>query len=158
MSRRRTQKQKSRKYIRLPQFLILNGVILLALVVIALKSQPAAPTIQAAVDTGDLPAAQLQRALQAGQPTLAFFHSNNCYQCLVMMETVGQVYPEFASSVALVDVDVYDDHNNDLLRQASIRVIPTLIFYDHQGQEQVHLGVMEADNLRRQLAGLSGGN
>jgi hypothetical protein len=37
-------------------------------------------------------------------------------------------------------------------------VIPTLIFYNRQGQEQVFLGVMEADNLRRQLAGLSKGS
>lgn len=129
---------------------------MLVLVVIALKSQLDEPAIQAAREAEALPAVQLQRALQAGQPTLAFFHSNNCYQCLVMIDTVDQVYPEFAPFVARVDVNVSDDRNSDLLRQVRIQVIPTLIFYDHQGQEQVHLGVMEPLDLRRQLAGLSG--
>lgn len=129
---------------------------MLVLVVIALKSQLDEPAIQAAREAEALPAVQLQRALQAGQPTLAFFHSNNCYQCLVMIDTVDQAYPEFAPFVARVDVNVSDDRNSDLLRQVRIQVIPTLIFYDHQGQEQVHLGVMEPLDLRRQLAGLSG--
>ncbi len=36
----------------------------------------------------ELPEAQLERLLAAGQPTLAFFHSNNCVQCIKMMEVV----------------------------------------------------------------------
>jgi thiol-disulfide isomerase/thioredoxin len=158
MVRKKASQRKRTRPSRLPQFLILGGVILLALVVVALKSQPDDRSGPALVNEGELPERQLERALQAGQPTLAFFHSNNCEQCLIMMETVGQVYPEFASSVTLVDVDVYDKRNDGLLRQSRIQVIPTLIFFNRQSQGQVHYGVMEAGDLRRQLAGLSEGN
>ena len=105
----------------------------------------------------ELPAAQLDRLLAAKQPTLAFFHSNNCKQCLTMMEVVEQVYPEFAGSVALVDVNVYDSRNAGLLQQARIQAIPTQIFIDRMGQGRVVLGAMDPDQLRRELQALVGG-
>ena len=104
----------------------------------------------------ELPEAELARALSAGQPALAFFHSNNCHQCIVMMETVSQVYPEFADSVALVDINVYDERNERLLQVVRIQYIPTLIFYDRTGNKQVSVGVMEAEKLSQTLAALAG--
>lgn len=137
----------------LPQYLILAGVILLALVVLALKdrSQPEVPA-----STSALPAAQLERALSAGKPALAFFHSNNCEQCIIMIETVDQVYPEFNGSVDLVDINVYDPKNEPLLKKVGLQFIPTLVFYDRSGRAQTHVGVMEADTLRQRLTSLTG--
>jgi thioredoxin-like negative regulator of GroEL len=100
----------------------------------------------------------LQRALEAGQPTLAFFHSLNCIPCKEMTAIVNEVYPEFAASVTLVDVDVYDQRNARLLQTAHIRTIPTLIFFDRAGQGQVHMGVLEAGQLRQTLTTLGGGH
>ena len=114
--------------------------------------QPAAAALP-----GELPEAQLERLLTAGQPTLAFFHSNNCVQCIKMMEVVEQVYPEFDSSVALVDVNVYDKANSRLLQRAQIRAIPTQIFFDRTGQGKVIMGAMTPDQFREQMRTLAGG-
>ena len=143
-----------RKKNRLPQFIILGGVVLLALVIIVLKdsSQPA----PVAGSSSALPEAQIERAIRAGKPALAFFHSNNCEQCLIMIDTVEQVFPEFAGAVTLVDVNVYDQNNEPLLRKVGLQYIPMLVFYDRQGQTQAHIGVMESAVLRQRLSSLAG--
>ena len=139
------------------RILIVVGVLSLAAIVLLLKGgnndQPQTTTV-----SGDLPATQLQKALSAHRPTLAFFHSNNCQQCIVMMEIVGQVYPEFANSIVLVDVNVYDERNAPLLQKVGLQYIPTLIFYNRAGQGQVSVGVMEAEQLRQTLAALAEGD
>ncbi len=106
---------------------------------------------------GELPEAYLDRLLEEGQPVFAFFHSTTCAQCIEMTKIVEQVYPDFAQQVALVDVNVYDDANQNLLQRAGIRVIPTLIFIDRTGQGQGATGVMPAEKLREVLAGLAAG-
>lgn len=144
-----------------PVQLIVIGIVVLAAVFILLvkdqqgkdKPQAAAP---AAGSSSALPEAQLNRAVQAGKPVLAFFHSNSCEQCIIMIDTVKQVYPEFSQSVALVDVNVYDPSNEALMRSAKVQFIPTLVFYDAKGQTEIHVGVMEADALREHLADLGG--
>ena len=141
----------------LPRILVVAGVLTLAAVLLLLKAGSNNQAQTTAV-AGDLPANQLQNALTEHRPTLAFFHSNNCHQCIVMMETVGQVYPEFSASVALVDVNVYDERNAQLLQDVRLQYIPTLIFYDRGGQDQVSVGVMEAEQLRQTLAALVGGD
>ncbi len=117
-----------------------------------------------ASETGDLapadgesPEAHMERMLAAGTPVFAFFHSNTCYQCTEMAKIVEQVYPGFSDSVALVDVNVYDDANQSLLQQAEIRVIPTLIFIDRAGEGQVSTGVMPAEELQATLTALADG-
>lgn len=147
-------KKKQRKSSsRWPQLLIIGGVVLLALVILALKdqSQPEAPA-----NTSALPQAQLERALSNGKPVLAFFHSNNCEQCLIMIERVEQVFPEFADSIDLVDVNVYDPKNEPLLRKVRLQYIPTLVFFDQSGQAQTYVGVMDASVLRQRLNTLAG--
>lgn len=105
----------------------------------------------------ELPEARLERSLAAGQPTLAFFHSTNCVQCIKMMQVVEQVYPEFSDQVALVDVHVYDQRNASLLQRARIRAIPTQIFIDSTGQGLVVMGAMDPQQFREQLQALAGG-
>jgi thiol:disulfide interchange protein len=119
--------------------------------------QGSAPGIQGSTLPDELPEAQLERLLAAGQPTLAFFHSNNCVQCIKMMEVVEQVYPEFDDSVALVDVNVRDSANTSLTQRAQIRAIPTQIFFDRTGQGTVILGVMTPDRFREQMQTLARG-
>jgi thiol-disulfide isomerase/thioredoxin len=116
-----------------------------------------APGVQGAALPDELPEAQLDRHLTAGKPTLAFFHSNNCVQCIKMMEVVEQVYPEFDDSVALVDVNVYEQANARLLQVARIRAIPTQIFFDRSGQGTVIMGAMTPDQFREQMQTLAGG-
>ncbi len=122
----------------------------------AVPAESAGPTPTTAA-LSDSPEAQLDRLLAAGKPTLAFFHSNNCVQCIKMMEVVAQVYPEFKGSVALVDVNVYDKANTKLLQVAGIRAIPTQIFYDSAGKAQVVLGAMDPEEFRAYLRSLAEG-
>jgi hypothetical protein len=102
------------------------------------------------------PEAQFDHILATGKPALAFFHSTTCIQCVQITEIVDQVYPGFADRVTMIDVNVYDQRNANLLRRAGIRVILTLIFIDRSGQGRGHLGVMEADELKKQLQALTG--
>lgn len=139
---------------RLPKILAVAGLALLIIAVLAFKDKPQTAVVNSSA--GELAETQLDRALQAGQPTLAFFHSNNCQQCIDMMQIVAQVYPEFAASVALVDINVYDEANKALLERVGLQYIPTLIFYDQTGKEQVSVGVMETERLRQTLAALVG--
>jgi thiol:disulfide interchange protein len=150
-------KHHQRKTSKAPQYLIIGGVVLCVIMVLIFKQYQKSSNDSLA-NAGELPAVQLDRALQAGQPTLAFFHSNNCQQCIVMMETVAQVYPEFSSSVSLVDVNVYDEKNAALLLRVGLHYIPTLVFYDNTGNKQVTVGVMEDSLLRQTLAALADGD
>ncbi len=147
-----------------PQVAVVAGlVILIGGVLIAKQTQSAAlPTVTAPSPTRvaslppGLPEQQLDQLLAEKRPTLAFFHSNSCQQCIQMTEIVKQVYPEFASSVALVDVNVYDDRNARLLQRSRISVIPTLVFFNRMGQRQVATGVMQPAQLRQALQALGG--
>lgn len=103
------------------------------------------------------PEEYLDRLLAEGQPILAFFHSTTCAPCIQMDGIVKEVYPEFQDRVGLVDVNVYDKGNQNLLRRANLRVIPTLIFIDRSGTAKGYTGVMPADELHAQLQALAGG-
>jgi thiol:disulfide interchange protein len=116
------------------------------------QAQPVTNTMPA---SDALPETQLSAHLAAGKPTLAFFHSNTCDQCIQMIKIVEKVYPEFAATVALVDVNVYEDRNAKLLQKVGLRYIPTLIFYDRAGKSQTSVGVIEAVKFRQTLAGLA---
>jgi hypothetical protein len=147
--RRRAEERRR----RLIQAAVIIAVLGIAGAILIVKNQPAAP-LQAGA--GQLPEQHLGQLMQAGVPALAFFHSNNCQQCLDMVDIVNQVYPEFKDVIGLVDVNVYDDRNTRLLETARIRVIPTLVFYDRQGQDEVFMGVMPPDDLRAKFQGLAG--
>ncbi len=159
-------KKHHRKPSRLPQILAIGGLALLVVAILAFKEKPpaVAPTNAnpnnkfAATAATESAQAQLARSLAENRPTLAFFHSDTCHQCQVMMETVSQVYPDFAETVVLVDINVYDENNEALLNRVGLQFIPTLIFYDQTGEEQVSVGVMEAKQLRQTLADLAEGD
>ncbi len=167
--RQKGKEQRSRGWM---QVAIFAGVLLLAAAVLLLKDRTAEPepvTVAAPQATAseevqstteaaprELPQEQLERLLAAGQPTLAFYHSNNCVQCTRMMEIIADVYPEFEGSVALVDVDVYDPQNNALLLQAGIHSIPTQIFYNAAGEGKLTVGAMPAQVFRTYMRAAAG--
>lgn len=130
--------------------LILVGGVLLAKQMQDNTPLAALPLVDQAAD----PEAQLDQLLGTGHPILVFFHSMTCDQCIQMVEIVGAVHPEFADTVALVDVDVYESRNQNLITRSGIRMIPTLIFIDHSGEVDGYVGVMEHQVLRDRLQGL----
>jgi thiol:disulfide interchange protein len=133
-----------------PTLLILAGIAFLLIAVFALKS-------------GDNSSAsssleyQLEQALNMGRPTFVFLHSLECIPCKEMMGTVANVYPDFQDSVLLIDVDVYVQSNQNILRRERLQSIPTLVFYDAQGNRQVFIGAMQPDQFRDTLTQLAAG-
>jgi thiol:disulfide interchange protein len=144
-------KKRRRKNSNLPRVLILAGLVLVVAVVLIFKEKP-----QAAIETGQTAAVQLEHALADGQPALAFYHSNNCKSCIEMIYTVQEVYPELSGSVALVDINVYAPENRPLLQKEQIRYIPTLVRYNRNGSREVTVGVVEAEALRQKLETIQG--
>jgi thiol:disulfide interchange protein len=169
-------KKLHRKFSSLPQFFAIGvlALVIFALLMIKTNSQPGDPAAISTLppeavdsqpwqdetdenDREDLPETQLNQALQSGQPVLVFYHATGCHNCTSMSEIVAQVYPDFSESIALVDVNVVERRNMPLVKQAKVQYIPTLNFYDQNGQGQVFVGVMEADQLRETLTSLAGG-
>lgn len=135
---------------------VIVGITALVLVAVVAKDALGDPGPGAAGANGELPAITLERAVAANEPTLAFFHSLTCDSCVEMTAVVEEVYPEFEGSVTLVDVDVYDERNADLLRQARIVAIPTVVLIDRAGSGEPFIGVMNAGQLRERLRALVG--
>jgi thioredoxin-like negative regulator of GroEL len=148
----KTQYKKKRKQSAPHHYFLIAGLVILAATVLLMKREPPSPESSSSM----LPEVQLEQALEAKQPVLAFFHSYTCYQCKVMMDVVADVYPEFSEEVVLVDVDVYDNQNGNLLRRARIRTIPTVILFDRTGEGQIFLGVIAPDQLRQHMNLISG--
>jgi len=97
------------------------------------------------------PAEQYKYAIANGKPTLVFFHSNTCKSCLQMIDTVNEVYPEFFHQVVLIDVNVYDSQNEGLINRVGINFIPTLVFYNQNGDSLFSIGVISSEELRQKF-------
>ena len=134
---------------KLAHALIVSGILILALILLIWKNQSSLLKIEPA---GAALQAKFEEALNKNRPVLAFYHSLDCIPCQEMMTAVAQVYPEFHDKIELIDVDVYDQRNEALLREASIHAIPTLIFHDRNGATEVFIGVMQVEKLRQTLA------
>lgn len=149
MPKSNRDKRKHRAAKNPPAFLILAGLALLLVAVFFFKNGTPATASDSSLE------AQLDAALAAKRPTFVFLHSLDCIPCKEMMGIVANVYPEFQGSVALIDVDVYDQRNENILRREGLQSIPTLVFYNGNGERQIHIGVMQADQFRQVLSQLA---
>lgn len=131
----------------LPKIVILMGIVLAAIAIFIVKNQisETSPSTKETIEQ------QMDRYFKSGQPVFVFIHSTNCKSCINMMQTVDQVYPEFATGIALIDVDVYDPANDAFLDRAKVSYIPTQIFFDPSGTGNVYIGEMTSNNLRQSL-------
>jgi thiol:disulfide interchange protein len=132
-------------------FVVLAGIVLLLIVIFAFKSGDTSSVSAASLET------QLDQALSDGRPTFVFLHSMDCIPCKAMMKTVADVYPEYQDSVVLIDVDIYDQQNQNILRRERLQSIPTLVFYDSQGIRQVYIGAMQPNQFRDTLTQMTAG-
>ena len=115
MTTRKHITQKSKK--SNPKVLLII-VITMFIVVIGIIFLTKGQTSKNTPESNGLAEAALDQLLAEGKPTFVFYHSTDCYTCKVMMATVAEIYPEFKDSVALVDVNVYDESNQNLLQKA----------------------------------------
>lgn len=156
-SRRKTRhlrsKPKGARQSAFPKWLILVGSIALIGVIILWKGS--STTTQ---EAGGALETQLDTALQSRRPVFVFLHSLDCVPCKEMMSIVDEIYPEFQTVIALIDVDVYDKRNASLLRRERLQAIPTLVFYDRQGKRQTFVGVMPLAQFKATLQSLAAGD
>lgn len=139
---------------RLFSILIVVGLVIAFAITLVVKREPQVEVM--VVEQPATPPATLYKyAVINGEPTLAFFHSNTCDSCLQMIDIVNEIYPEFDGQVVLVDVNVYDSQNEFLITMVGVNYIPTLVFYDRTGEEQIHVGVMDGGDLREKLVEIS---
>lgn len=144
-------KSNANKTNLITKILILAGIVVIVVSIILIKDQSEEKAIAAENET---PEQQFDRYLEEQTPFFAFFHSNNCKSCLIMMDTVDGVYPTYKGDIALIDVNVYDPINQSLLQRAGIQTIPTQVFVDSTGNGIIFMGIMDEDQLNEQLTKL----
>lgn len=129
------------------RFLILAGLFLIVIAMFFIKNLTQDADISLAGE-------QLSAALESGLPVVAFYHSTTCDPCMQMIENVNQVYPEFSDVIILVDANVSDESNLSLLRSQDVRLIPSLQFFDGDGQSRIVYGVITPEQIREELTAL----
>jgi thiol:disulfide interchange protein len=142
---------KRKRHVRkhLPALWVLVGIILLLVAIFAFKSGGETPSSAVSLES------QLDQALEDGRPTFVFLHSLDCIPCKEMMGVVADIYPDFQDSVVLIDVDIYKQGNENIIRREQLQSIPTLVFYDSTGKRQMVIGAMPPDKFRDTLAQLA---
>jgi len=76
--------------------------------------------------------ANLNEALKAGVPVIVKLGSDKCIPCRAMNPIIKELAVEQDGKAVFLSLDVYE--NRELARQAGVRVIPTILFYDKHGK------------------------
>ena len=124
---------------------------------VPIAAQTAAPTIGPAgtpQDDDPFPtdaAAQVEWVLRHKKPAMILFHSTNCKPCKLMEELVAKVRSDYEPDVVFVDVITNERSNQELVREAGIRAIPTSFFIQRSGQGKRFVGALPEDELRAEL-------
>ena len=74
----------------------------------------------------------LDEALKAGVPVIVKLGSDKCIPCRAMNPIIKELAVEQVGKAVFLSLDVYQ--NRELARQAGVRVIPTILFYDKHGK------------------------
>ena len=93
----------------------------------AAVKQPSKITAQTTKDIADL-----DEALKSGLPVIVKLGSDKCIPCRAMNPIMKELAVEQEGKAVFLSLDVYQ--NRELARQAGVRVIPTILFYDKHGK------------------------
>ena len=74
----------------------------------------------------------LNEALRAGVPVIVKLGSDKCIPCRTMNPIIKELAVEQDGRAVFLALDVYQ--NRELAGKFSVRVIPTVIFFDKHGQ------------------------
>ncbi|MFH1362321.1 MAG: thioredoxin family protein [bacterium] len=90
----------------------------------------------------------LEEALKAGVPVVVKLGSDSCHPCRQMNPIIDELAVEQEGKAIFLSLDVYE--NRALARDAQVRVIPTILFYDKHGQPKAKSegGMGKADLLK----------
>lgn len=132
-------------------------VFLLASAVFAFKSLNKNPQ-QVKTQSTSLSKGQelLIKAKNENEPAYILFHSSTCLPCQEMEKIVEEVILSFEEKITFIDINVYDQSEQELINQFRIQAIPTSIFIDKKGEiEDVRIGVIPKDHLSNLLDNLT---
>lgn len=76
----------------------------------------------------------LEEALKAGVPVVVKLGSDKCIPCRMMNPVIKELAEEQDGKAIFLSLDVYE--NRELAREAGVRVIPTILFYDKHGKSK----------------------
>ncbi len=86
----------------------------------------------------------------AGQVTMVDLGADACVPCKMMAPILKKLEAEYRGQAAIVFVDVWK--NPEAGKPLGIRLIPTQIFYDKNGQEtERHEGFLDEKSIREKL-------
>ncbi|MCR4438729.1 MAG: thioredoxin domain-containing protein [bacterium] len=74
----------------------------------------------------------LEPALRSDKPTVLDLGSDSCVPCKMMKPIFAELEKEYKGKANILLLDVYEHRR--LARQYQVRVIPTQVFFDHQGR------------------------
>ena len=87
---------------------------------------------------------------EIAMPVLLDFTGPKCKACKSMKTRLTSIAPDYEGQVRVVFVDA--NKEKDLIKKCKVMLIPTLIFFDHLGEEvERHIGDMEERTIRAKL-------
>ncbi len=100
-----------------------------------------------------LAAEEAPEAPVPGMVTVTSFGAKSCVPCRLMVPIREELQREYAGRAAIVFIDLHRHYT--LIDQYAIQVIPTLIFYDQNGNEaKRHIGFMDKKSIEAEMAKL----
>lgn len=129
-----------------------TGIALLALATLLWGcggADPAATTDSSVASTvSTTPPETVSPIEGTGLPQLVDIGSNSCVPCQMMAGELEELAQQYAGSVEVVILDVYDKANEALVRQVGVQVIPTQLFIDPDGKELArHEGYISKEDM-----------
>jgi thioredoxin 1 len=77
--------------------------------------------------------------------------STSCHSCKAMHEELARLREECGQSIAVEEVDVWQDENAS--RRYGVSVIPTQVFFDPKGRElDRHVGFLDRTDIRARFS------
>ncbi len=96
------------------------------------------------------PAADINRALVSGRPTVIDLGARSCVQCKKMAPILESLATEYRGKANVLFIDVSRD--SAAADRFKVRMIPTQIFFDATGKEvKNHIGFMDKGEIVREL-------
>lgn len=91
-----------------------------------------------------------KKAIQSGKPLLVDFGANSCLPCRQIRPILKEIKEEYAGKANILIIDVYKF--KELAREHKVQLIPTLIFFDKDGQEVFrHVGAWDKESIKNKL-------
>lgn len=90
------------------------------------------------------------RALAAGKPAVIEFGANACQSCREMKPVLAALAQSHGDRITVAVVDILKER--DTISRYQIRLMPTQVFFDAQGQEiGRHMGKISGDEILARL-------